>query len=213
MRFYNFFNTRFKLIKFLLIAAWYRPRNDKGSSRIIYQNTIYFIHHRKMMFALNHFFRRMHHIVTQIIETKFIISAINYIASISLSAIFAIRLMLINTIYGKPKPFKQSTIPFTITASEIVIHRYNMNAMTSKRIQISRQCRYQRFTFTCCHFSNFSLVQNNTSYQLNIIMNHVPGYFSSACNPFIFINDFITFNTNVFFSDSKSLIKLRSSGF
>ena len=50
-----------------------------GWSRIINQHTIYLIHHRKMMFTLHHFLWRMHHVIAEVIKTKFIIGTVSNI--------------------------------------------------------------------------------------------------------------------------------------
>ena len=69
--------------------------------------------------------------------------------------------------------------PFTITRSKVIIDRYDMHSLPSKRIQIHRSNRNERFSFSSLHFSNFPLMENNSSEKLNIIRNHIPGKFMS----------------------------------
>src|SRR6185436_3113439 len=110
----------------LVITFWYRSRNDQRSPGIIDQNAIGFIHHCKVVFALHHFFRRMNHIVPEIIKTKFIIGTVSDISEISFSPVIAVWLVLINAINSYSKPFKNSSVPFLVAASQIIIYCYNM---------------------------------------------------------------------------------------
>ncbi len=69
-----------------------------------------------MMFSLHHLIGVMHHVISQIIKTKFIIGSVCYIGVVSISAFVAVRVMFINTINGDTKPFKNRAIPFTISS-------------------------------------------------------------------------------------------------
>ena len=53
--------------------------------------------------------------------------------------------------------------------------------VSGKRIQVGRQGRYQCFTFTGCHFRYLAFVQGYTTYQLHIVVQHVPGN-GDACS-------------------------------
>src|SRR5678815_1905191 len=105
----------------LVVAFWYRSGNDQRSSRIIDQNTIGFIHHRKVMFALHHFFRRMNHVVAEIIKAKFIIGAVSNVSEIGFSPVITVWLVFIDAINSYSKPFKNSSIPFLVATSQIII--------------------------------------------------------------------------------------------
>ena len=64
------------------------------------------------------------------------------------------------------------THPASITACEIIIDGYNMNALSLQRIQICRECGYQRLTFTSLHLCNTSLMKDHTTDQLYPVMLH-----------------------------------------
>src|SRR6187551_2804896 len=116
----------------LIITFWYWSGNDQWSPRIIDQNAIGFIHHRKVVFALHHFFRRMNHVIAEIVKTKFIIGAVSNISEISFSPVITVWLVFINTINSYSKPFKNSSVPFLVTTGQIIIHCYNMYSFTSQ---------------------------------------------------------------------------------
>src|SRR6185436_16032426 len=110
----------FQNMVLLVITFWYRSGNDQRSPCIIDQNAIGFIHHRKMMFALDHFFRGVNHVIAEVIKTKFIVGAVSDISEISFSSVVTVWLMFINTINSNPKPFKNSSVPFLVTTCQII---------------------------------------------------------------------------------------------
>jgi hypothetical protein len=68
----------------------------------------------------------MHHIITEVIESKFVIGAIGNIGIIGFSALFAVGLVFINTIYGEAQPFKNGSVPLTVAAGQVIIYSNNM---------------------------------------------------------------------------------------
>ena len=84
----------------MLITSRNRTRNNQWRSCIIDQNRIHLIHHGKVQFTLNQTFWVQCHIVTQVVETKFIIGTKCDISQVSFTSFFRIWLMLIDTING-----------------------------------------------------------------------------------------------------------------
>ena len=56
--------------------------------------------------------------------------------------------------------------PLSITLCQVIIYGNDMNTFPFQRIQICRQCRYQRLTFTGTHLCNTALMQDHTTDQL-----------------------------------------------
>ena len=77
-----------------------RATNDQWRSGIINQYTVHFIHHGKMMFALYHFIRAVHHIIPQVIKAKFVVGAVGNIGVIGRPAGISVGFVLINTVNG-----------------------------------------------------------------------------------------------------------------
>ena len=68
--------------------------------------------------------------------------------------------------------------PLRITLCQIIIDRNDMYALSFQRIQISRQCGNKCLTFTGTHFSDTSLVQDNTTNELYPVMLHIQNTFT-----------------------------------
>ncbi|MPM57033.1 hypothetical protein SDC9_103851 [bioreactor metagenome] len=102
--------------------------------------------------------------------------------------------MFVDTIYGKPVEHINRPHPFRVTFRQVIVYRYHVNSPVRKGIKKYRQGCYQCFSFTRCHFGNFTLVQHYTSKQLHIVVHHVPGYFVTPGNPVILIDSLIAFD-------------------
>ena len=69
-------------MELLLLTTGHRAGNNKWCTRIIYQHTIHLIHHCKVVFALHHLIRVVHHIITQVVETEFVVGSVGDISEI-----------------------------------------------------------------------------------------------------------------------------------
>ena len=73
-----------------------------------------------------------------------------------------------------------------------------MDASSCKSIQEYRKCSNQCFAFSRCHFCYLPFMKGNPSNQLDIVVNHIPGYLIAPGNPFIAPYCFISLNRNAF---------------
>ena len=192
----------------LIVTLRHRARNDQRRPRIINQYTVHFIHHRIMVFTLHHLVGRMHHVIAEIVKTEFIVRTVRDVSQVSLPAGFAVRLVLVDTIYRQPQPFEYRPIPLRVTTRQIIIYRDDMHPFPGQCIQVSRQRRHQRFTFTRRHFRDLSLVQHRTADQLHIIMHHIPGNRAARRHPGILINGLVAFYTDMLFFDAEAPVQV-----
>ena len=74
--------------------------------------------------------------------------------------------------------------PFAVTLCKVIVNGNYVNALALKRIKICRQGCHKGFTFTCFHFRNSALVQNDAADYLHIKVlhsKHSPCAFSANC--------------------------------
>ena len=60
-----------------------------------------------------------------------------------------------------------SAHPGGISGGQVIIDRYHVDSLAFQSVQISRKRGHQCLTFTCFHFSDTSLMQDNTADQLH----------------------------------------------
>ena len=77
--------------------------------------------------------------------------------------------------------------PLRVTLSQIVVHCYHMNTITCKCIQEHREGSHKGLTFTSDHLGNLTLMENDTSKQLYIVVYHLPFQVITSCCPVVMI--------------------------
>ncbi|EKD32057.1 MAG: hypothetical protein ACD_77C00182G0002 [uncultured bacterium] len=147
-----------------------------------------------MMFSLNKIFLVYGHVVPQIVETKFIVCTECNIGLVRCLPGLRVWFVLVYTIYLQAVELIKRPHPLGVPFRKVVVHCDHMNSFTRKCIKKNREGCYKGFTFTSCHLCNFSLMQNNTSKKLNIIMDHIPYYPVTSCHPVVLPFSFIAFD-------------------
>ena len=77
--------------------------------------------------------------------------------------------------------------PVMVTLCQIVVHRHDMNALTSQGIQVSRKRGDEGLSFTRLHLRNTSLMENNSTDDLYAVWfktNHSFCSFPDSCKCF-----------------------------
>ena len=147
-------------------------RNDQRCSRLIDQYRVHLVDNTEMQISQHQLLLVDYHVVTQVIKAELIICHISNITGICLLTLFAGHAVQHDPDRQAQK-FMYLSHPLSVTLCQIVIDRYNMNALALQRIQVSRCGRYQRFSFTGTHFGDTSLMQNDSADQLYMVMLHV----------------------------------------
>ena len=195
------------------IASWYRTGNDQRCSRIINQHGVDFIDHCEVMLSLHQVSTIPSHVVSEVVKTKFVVGTVDNITGVRLFSSCGIWRIFVNTIHAQSVEFKNWGIPFGVTLCQIIVDRHDMNATTSQCIQVGRQSRNQRFSFPSRHFGDFSFVENHTTDQLDIVMNHIPNNFRAGCQPAIMPNGNFSLDFNILFGYRQFPISHRSGNF
>ena len=148
------------------------------------------------MLALYQVLRADGHVITQVVETEFIVRSECDICQIGLAACIGIRLMTVDAVYAESVEHVKRSHPFGVTFCQVVVHGYYVYAVSGQCIQEYGEGSHQGFTFTCCHFGNFTFVQYHATEQLYVIVNHVPHRVVAAGVPMVLPDGFVTFDAD-----------------
>ena len=185
------------IIRIWIIAS--RGGNNQWSPGFINKNRVDLIDDGEIKFALAEEVNFVHHVVTEIIEAKFVIGTISHISLISLFSgtrfqvlhafvsMFFINIFWIikeagvsnNHTYTHTEEVINWSIPTGVTLSKIIVHGDDVDAAASQGIQERWQKRYQGFTFASFHFGDVAFVENDTTNHLNVIVAHAKDTLSS----------------------------------
>ena len=147
------------------------------------------------MGALHEVFGRHGHVVTQIVETEFVVRTEGNIGLVGAATGFRVGLMLVDAVYAQAMEHIDGAHPFRVTLGQIVIDCYYVNTVTRQGIEEYREGSYEGFTFTGSHFGNFTLVQYDTTEELHVVVYHVPLCVISTGYPVVLVDSFVAFNT------------------
>ena len=136
--------------------------------------------------------RRDGHIVAQIVEAEFIVRSECNVGQISFSTFRRIRPMFVYTVHRQTIEHIKWAHPFRVTLGQIVVHRYDVDAVSCQRIKENRERCNQSFTLTCGHLGDLSLMESDSSEDLHVVMNHFPFEVVASGSPVIMVNRFVT---------------------
>ena len=101
--------------------------------------------------------------------------------------------------------------PFRVTLSKIVVHGYHVYTVTCQCVEEYRECTHKCFTFTRCHFGNFSLVQYHTTEELHVIVHHVPLGVVATSYPVVLIDSLVAIDGHEIVACSQFAVKVVGS--
>ena len=147
------------------------PRNNQGRPGFVNQYRVHLINNGIMQIPLYKLLLINYHIITKVIKTQLIVRHIRDITGICRTALVVVHGIKHNA-YRQAQKLMNLPHPFRITVCQIIIDRYNMDALALQCIEVSRQGRYQRLTFPCLHFSDTPLMQDHAADELHPVMLH-----------------------------------------
>ena len=136
------------------------------------------------------------HVITKIIETELVVGTEGDICQVCLATLVGIRTVLVDTIYRETVEHIERSHPLRVTLSQIVVHGNDVNTITSQGIQEDRCCTYKGLTFTGSHLGNLTLMENKTTEELYIVVNHFPFHIITAGCPVVVIDSLVAIDGN-----------------
>ena len=119
--------------------------------------------------------------------------------------------MAVDTIHTQTVEHIERPHPFGVTLCQIVVHGYHMNTVSGQCVQEYREGSYQCLTFTGCHFRNLAFMENDTTKQLYVVVNHVPHHVVTTGYPVILINGFVSLDAYKILCCSELAVEFRGS--
>ena len=199
------------MLEQLVIAFGYRTGDNQRSTCVVNQYRVDLIDDGIIVLTLYKVFRADSHVVTQVVETEFIVCTKSDICQICLTTCVGVRLMTVDTIYAQTVEHIKRTHPFGVTFGEVIIHGNYVYAVSGQCVEEYRECSHQCFTFTGCHFRNLTFMQNDTTKELYIVVNHVPQCVVTTGYPVILIDGLVAFDAYEIFCSSQLTVEVGSS--
>ncbi len=123
-----------------------------------------------------------YHVVTEVVKSKLIVCSVCNIAEVSLTS-FIVGESVEDTADGKTEPAENFTHFLCLSFSKVIVNGYNVNAFSGECIEIRSDAGNESFTFTSSHFSDTSLMKNDSTDYLNrvrLLFENTPCTFSDG---------------------------------
>ena len=163
------------------------PRNNQWRSSFVNQDVVDFVDDGERQWTLRLLIllakaivtaRCRAHVVAQVVEAEFVVGSVGDIAGVRFLTLLD-RHVALNRTNRQPQPHVQRSHPLHVAAGQVIVNRDDVHALSDQRIQIGRQCRNQRLTFTGDHFSNSAAMQHHATNQLHVIVPHLQKAFTA----------------------------------
>ena len=106
------------------------------------------------------------HIVTQIVETELVVGSVGNIGIVCLLSVRRLDVVDDQT-DGQAQPAVNLAHLLRVTLCKVIVDGNDMDALSGQCVQVNRQGCYQGFTFTGFHLGDASLMQHDTTDDLN----------------------------------------------
>ena len=87
---------------------------------------------------------------------------------------------MLNAANRQPEEIVELPHPFCVASRQIIVHRHQVRATASERVQVKRQSRNQSFAFAGRHFRDPATMQNDSAKELHVEVHHVPRHWLIA---------------------------------
>ena len=106
-----------------------RARDDQRGTSLVDQNRVDLIDNHEVVSSLDHIFRTLRHVVTQVIEAEFIIRTVRNIGVVLLAAFFRL-LSNQHAAHGESQEVVDASHQIRLVLRQIIVHGHNVNALT-----------------------------------------------------------------------------------
>ena len=87
----------------------------------------------------------------------------------------------------------QRAHPLGVSLGQVVVHCYHVHAFACQGVEEYREGCHKGLSFSGGHLRNLSLVEDDTSDKLHVIVHHIPGYLVSSGHPVVAVYGLVPF--------------------
>ena len=189
----------------IILCPLGRTGNNERGTGVIDKDGVDLIDDGVMMLPLDEVIHTDSHIVTEVVEAELVVGTKGNIAVISLFTGFAIGFMLIDTVDGESVEHIERSHPLGISFGEVIVDSNDMDTLACKSVEEYREGRNESLSFSGRHLRYLSLMKNDTSDKLDIVMDHVPGNLIATGYPVVLPDGIVAFDMDKILSGSSQI--------
>ena len=142
-------------------------RDDERRTGFVDENRVDLVDDGVVVPALHHIFLAQRHVVAQIVEAEFVVSAVRDVGCIGVTTLRRCHLCQ-DRAHPKPEEVMDSAHLLRLILGEVVVGGDDVYTLTRQRVEVARQRTDQRLTFTGLHLSDVAPVQGGATHELHI---------------------------------------------
>ena len=197
------------LVEGLLVAFGRGTGNNQRGTGVVNQHGVHLIDDGVVVRALHQLADVAGHVVTQVVETEFIVGTVGDVSVVSAATVVGVGLVLVDAIHGEAEEFVEQTHPLGVTFGQVVVDGDHVDAFSRQCVQIDGQGSDEGFTLTSGHLGDFTLVEHDTADELHVIMAHVPLNHVAAGHPAVLVDGFVSVDGDAFALSGQVAVVLR----
>ena len=132
--------------------------DDERCARFVNQDGVDFVNDGEVKATLHAVFGFVHHVVAQIIKTKFVVGTVRDVGVVGGLFFFARELGQVDA-HAHAQEVVKLAHPLRIAAGQIIVDRDHVHTFVGQCIEVHRQGGRQGLALTGAHFRNFAVVQ------------------------------------------------------
>ncbi len=164
------------------------PRDDERRARLIDQDAVHLVHDGVVQRSLDALGQLDRHVVAQVVETKLIVGAVGDVGGVRLLAadgpqvlqprvgvglvqivrVIPQRHLVADDRHRHAQPVVDGAVPAGVAASQVVVDRDQVGALTLQRVEIEGQHGHQGLALAGLHLGDGAMVQHHAPHQLDI---------------------------------------------
>ena len=196
-----------------------RSGYDQRGTGIVDQHGVNLIDDGVMVLPLHKVVHIDGHIVPKVIETELVVGTEGDVAVVCSLTGVTVGLVLVDAVHGEAMEHVQGTHPLGVSLGEVVVDSHDVDSLACQGVQEHRESRHEGLSLTGGHLGDAAhlilvglnpSVQDDTSDQLDVVMDHVPGDLVSSCHPVVLINRLVALDRDEVVVDTEILVELGS---
>ena len=120
---------------------------------------------------LYHLVKGGHHVITEVVETEFVIRPVGDIGIVGNLSLLEIQVMN-DEAYREAQKFINLAHPFAVALGQVIVDRNDVDALSFQCIQVYRRRSNQGFTFAGAHLGDVAPMEDNAADELHIEVPH-----------------------------------------
>ena len=190
----EFLDERLVFLIHLVVALGHWSRDDQRCAGIVDEHRVDLVDDGVVVLALHEVGGAYSHIVAEVVETEFVVCSEGDIGLISLAALLRVRAVLVDAVDAEAVELVERSHPLGVTFGQIVVDGDDVYSVACERVKEYRQCSNEGLTLTGSHLCNLSLMEDDTTEELYVVVDHLPCEVVAAGSPVIMVHGLVVAN-------------------